>query len=61
MTNLYGENSSTTKIPELEVLKIKEMLKQGYSQAEIVRQLDFTTRSIVQEIANDSRWKYLNE
>lgn len=55
----HGENSNWAKITERQALEIIKLLKNGLSQAEVVRQLDFATRSIVHGISIGKTWKHL--
>ena len=55
----HGEKSNWAKITENQALIIIDKLKEGQSQASIVRELDFATRSIVQSIKLGKSWKHL--
>ena len=55
----HGENSNWAKITEKQAKEIIRLLNQGYSQASVVRELDFATRAIVQGIKLNKAWKHL--
>lgn len=56
----FGEKSSSATITEKQAIEIIEQLNNGRTTAEIVKNLDFATRSITQKIKYKQRWKHLN-
>lgn len=59
MNSCKGEKNPKAKLKETEVLKIREMLKNGKSISDIRKIFDFVSDSAIKNIKNNKTWKHI--
>lgn len=59
MNSGKGEKNAKAKLKETEVLKIREMLKNGNSISDIRKVFNFVSDSAIRNIKNNKTWKHI--